>query len=287
MSRNRGRDDQAQAQGQLEGQAQGQLEAQAQGQLELQAQGQGQGQSQDQSQSQGQNTYQSAFQGVGQAAFALNDNKNENENENENKNENTVDNKVENKVESSVDNDVENKVENNVENNVDVNVDVKVDLELDGKLTTPDDDDVIDIEEIACINDSIVMPDVVTQHLDNGNMFNIDQVNNLADQDVSFAALSYGSKSSELGGLGALGADDNDGSSFSMWAKAEGGEAKANDIEAKVGDDGSIESVGTTTADAIVNQEAFTQNIVLGSNIQFNQIDLTVAGHDLNMDDSL
>ncbi|KAA5602063.1 hypothetical protein F1193_07605 [Blastochloris sulfoviridis] len=252
-------------------------------------QGQLQGQASLQGQGQGQSQAQNAYQGVGQAAFALNNNKSENENENENsnknENENKIDNEVENKVESKVDNDVDNKVENNVENNVDVKVDVEVDLDIDGKLFQPSEADVIDIDEIACIDDSIIMPDVVTQTLNDGNMFNIDQVNNLADQDHSCASLSYGSASLGLAGLFAD--DPGTESSFSMWAKAEGGAAKAEDIEAKVGDDGSIESVGTTTADAIVNQEAFTQNIVLGSNIQFNQIDITAAGNNLTMDDSI
>jgi len=243
---------------QKQDQKQAELQAQLQAQLQGQAQGQGQGQ--------------------GQYQFALSENKNENDNENENKNENSnennLENDVENKLESSVDNkvdndvdnDVENKVENTVENRVDteVNVDVKVDLDIDEDALGIKDEDVIDIDWIKDIDGSIVMPDVVEQKMDDGNMFNIDQVNNLVDKDFLYEA-----------------SVKNDGEV--KWdIKAEGGEAKIDDIDAKIdGVSNTMGDVGTATADALATQEAFTQNIVLGANIQFNQIDITAAGDSL------
>ena len=294
MSRNNNYDDptdQDQLQGQLEGQAQGQLGLQGQGQLGLQGQGQLelQGQGQGQGQGQAQDQSQMAYQAVLAGNYNENGNENDNDNKVDNKidngldnkvdndTDNSVDNSLDNKVDNSVDNDLDNKVENTVTNDVStrVDVDVNVDLDLKAEDLSPPDNDIIDIEHISDIAGSIVAPDAVTQNLwGDGNQFNIDQVNNLVDNDSSCASLGFGSLSW---------ADDpkgGDGTSFSMWASAEGGDAKMDSVSASIGDDGNLSGIAAS-ADAVVTQEAFTQNIVLGSNIQFNQIDLTVAGHDL------
>lgn len=276
---------------------------QHQGQAELQ--GQAQGQAQGQLQGQAQHAYQSTGQSTYQAALASNKNNNKNENENENKNENKVDNKLDNdvkndvenkssnKLDNKVDNDVDNKVENKVdndikndiENHVENKVDVKVDLDLSASDFGSHDNDVIDIEQIYGITGSIVMPDAVSQTLTgNGNQFNLDQVNNLVDQDSSTATLSF---SAGHNADWCCDSKDPTGATFSMWGRAEGGHAKVDDVDAKIGDDGNMSGIASATADGIVTQEAFTQNIVLGANIQFNQIDMTVAGNDLSMDDTL
>ena len=62
------------------------------------------------------------------------------------------------------------------------------------------------------------MPDVVNQTMDDGNQFNIDQVNNLVDNDTNTSSASY------TGGAG--GSWYEPGASFSMEAKIEGGESK-------------------------------------------------------------
>ena len=80
--------------------------------------------------------------------------------------------------------------------------------------------------------------------------------------------------------------DDGDSAGFSMWAKADGGSAKIDDTSAKM-DDGSATAAATATADAIISQEAFTQNIVMGANIQFNSIDITAVGDDFDQDNIL
>jgi hypothetical protein len=254
--------DQDQDQDQKQDQRQAELQAQLQAQLQGQAQGQAQGQ--------------------GQYQFALSENKNENENDNENKNENEntnenkveneVDNKLENsaenKLESKVDNDVENKIENVVENKVDtdVDVDVNVDLDLDD-LGPASDDDIIDIDWIKDIDDSVVMPDAVSQTLTgNGNQFNIDQVNNLVDRDTLSSPNNTGSVTQDL--------------------KAEGGESKIDDVKAEVdGNRSTMGDAGTATADALSTAEAFAQNIVMGANIQFNNIEMSVAGGNLTTGD--
>jgi hypothetical protein len=270
--------DQDQLQAQLEAQAQGQL--QGQGQLNLQGQGQGQGQGQSQYES------QLAAQGVVQAAgqYSENDSKNENENKNanesknenensnENKLENSVDNKVENKLDNSVDNKVENKIENNVETNVDVDVDVKVDLDLSGLDFKPE----IDVEYLDGI--LFKMPDEVTQGITGGGTatnFNLDQVNNLVDNDsltspsVAFNAGGYADYYSDADAPPAL---------FSQTATADGGYAKIESATASIHDgDGASVAADATAA---ITQDAFTQSIVMGANIQFNSVTLSIVGND-------
>lgn len=248
--------DQKQDQDQDQDQKQDQLQAQLQGQAQGQAQGQGQ--------------FQFAVQSVDSKVESDNKNENENDNKNENSNENDlknevdnkldnkVDNELDNKVDNSVDNKVENKVENSVENKVDVKVDVDIDIGLEG--IVPRDDDVIDIEQIQNIYGSVIMPDVVDQKLEGGgNQFNIDQVNNMVDNDK----LDDPKVSAEDG-------------KFEWDAKADGGFVHIGDPDVDMKGDGStFGDAVTSSADAIVSQEAFTQNIVMGANIQFNSIEMT------------
>lgn len=255
--------DPKQDQDQDQDQKQAQFEAQAQ--LQGQAQGQGQGQSQ----------YQAAVQTVDTKVDSENKNENENENKNESKNENEnhnenkneVKNEVDNKLDNSVDNKIENSVENKVENKVEVAVDVKVDLDLDlSAFERPSDDDVIDIDEIKDIDGSVIMPDVVTQTMGNGNQFNIDQVNNLVDKDFLWSA------------------EVKNDSKFEVDQKAEGGENKFDDpkVDVRMGDGNTVGDGLQATADGIASVEAFTQNIVLGANIQFNSIEIEAAGTSLS-----
>jgi hypothetical protein len=236
-------------------QDQKQDQAQAQANLQAQLQGQGQGQAQ------GQGQLQFAVQSLDSKSENENDNDNDNKNENDNKNSNEVDNKVDNSLDNKVDNNIDNKIENTVDNKVNVEVDVKVDLDLDADgLSSP----VIDLHHFTT-TDSVVMPDVVNQTLSGGgNQFNIDQVNNLVDNDVNTSSANY------TGGGGYPGAG------FDMDAKAWGGESKID-----AGDIGNRTNVASS-ADAVLNQSAFDQNITQGANIQFNSITMQVAGHDLN-----
>jgi len=243
-------------------QKQDQLQAQANLQAQLQGQGQGQGQGQ----------LQFAVQSLDSKSENENNNDNKNDNKNSNENENKLDNNVDNKLDNKVDNNVDNKVDNNIDNkientvdnkvNVDVNVDVDLGLKADG-LSSP----VIDLHHFTT-TDSIVMPDVVNQTLNGGgNQFNIDQVNNLADQDVNTSSASYS------------GGGSYPGSGFDMDAKIEGGESKIDG--AHMGDAVGAGAGIASHADAILNQSAFDQNITQGANIQFNSITIQAAGHDL------
>jgi hypothetical protein len=255
-------------------QTQANLQAQLQAQANLQAQGQGQGQGQGQSQ--GQDQY--AVQGLWSSSENYNGNGNLNGNANFNSNDNKLDNDVDNKVESSldskVDNDIDNKIENEVRNEVETNVDVKVDIELgDLNPSSP----VIDLSHFST-SDSLIMPDVVTQTLTgDGNIFNVDQVNYLINNDtVNDPDITFNG-----GGGGCC-----PSSGFHMDAKIDGGYASAGGAE--VGDIvGNAASGVTASADASLTQDAFTQTITTGANIQFNSLTMNVAGSDFSDDHSL
>ena len=255
-----------QDQDQDQDQKQDQLQAQANLQAQLQGQGQGQGQGQ----------LQFAVQSLDSKSENDNDNDNENDNKNSNENENKIDNKVDNSLDNDVDNTLDNKIDNSIDNkientvdnkvNVEVNVDLDLDLKADG-LSSP----VIELGHFQTYG-SVVMPDVVDQKMDNGNQFNIDQVNNLVDNDFNWSSANYD------GGAG--GSWCEPGASFSMDAKIEGGESKID-----AGDIGARANVASS-ADAILNQSAFDQNITQGANIQFNSITIQAAHGDVNDGDT-
>ena len=131
------------------------------------------------------------------------------------------------------------------------------------------------------------MTDDVMQDLHgagNDNAFNIDQVNSLVDNDaprlcagVIWRRWWWRVRAPQTSSICGVANKDADG--FSQWASADGGDAKVDDIKSDIGHDGNV--ANATSADAIINQEAFTQNIVMGANIQFNSIDMTTVGRDL------
>jgi hypothetical protein len=249
---------------------------------------QDQDQKQDQKQDQDQDQKQDQAQGQWQFALSenkndndnKNDNKNDNDNKNENKNENenTVDNKLDNKVDNDLKNDVDNKIENTVENkienNVEVNVKVDLDLDLDlARLAGHDNnsDHGIHIDELKDIDSSVIFTQTVDQELNgNGNQFNVQQINNLVDNDH----LSHPEVKFEGAGWGG---------DFKIDVKVEGGDVKIDDAANSVGNDGHISA--PVSADAINTVSAFTQNIVMGANIQFNSMTTNAAGHDLQDND--
>ena len=117
------------------------------------------------------------------------------------------------------------------------------------------------------------MPDVVTQTLNgNGNQFNIDQVNNISDKDqlwdpdVSSLAPAT---SSRMPGPRVATPSSTIPRSISKLTVPRSA------------------TVSQPQPMRIASQEAFTQNIVMGANIQFNSIDMSVAGNDLTDDHSI
>jgi len=153
---------------------------------------------------------------------------------------------------------------------------VKVDLDLSGLDLQP----AIDVDHLDGI--LFQMPDDVNQQVyGNGTAtnFNVDQVNNLVDNDtLSNPTVSYNAGYDTGVAVGIHG-DAEASPGFSMDAKAEGGYAKIEDADAKM-HDGSGASVAADAA-ASITQDAFTQSIVMGANIQFNSVTVNVAGHDV------
>jgi hypothetical protein len=239
----------------------------AQLQAQLQGQGQLQGQAQGQAQGQGQGQWQ--YAGVTSESANCNVNGNENGNWNGNENLNGNLNANEN---------LNGNLNANINENI-VRVDVDVKVDLTASLAPPTDNDAIDIDHIGFFEEGIVMPDVVSQSVECGNNFNIDQVSNLTDNDT----LAHPSVSYNNAGIEAAccrGAADAAGD-FSMSTKAEGGTASSS-VGDIMGDDGSFAGIGAAAANATLTQEAFTQHIAMGANIQFNSIDQTVVGGDLS-----
>ena len=188
-----------------------------------------------------------------------------------------MENTVENKLENDIDNSIDNKVENTVENNVETDVDVKIDIDLSGLDLQP----AVDVDHLDGI--LFQMPDDVNQQVygdGTATNFNLDQVNNLVDNDsLHCPTVSY-SAPGDIGiAVGALGGDAEASPGFSMSAHAEGGYAKIEDAEAAM-HDGEGASVAADAA-ASIAQDAFTQSIVMGANIQFNSVTVNVAGHDV------
>jgi len=66
-----------------------------------------------------------------------------------------------------------------------------------------------------------------------------------------------------------------------MTATATGGSASSSFGDIHGGSDG-YSGIGAAAANVALTQEAFTQHIAMGANVQFNSVDhLTVAGHDI------
>jgi len=196
-----------------------------------------------------------------------NSNHNTNANCNTNCNSNDLDNKIDNHVSNCVDNSVDTHV----------NVDVCLSVDESG-LSSP----VIDLSNLNMAQSfgSLIMPDVVNQNLtDHSNAFNIDQVNNLVDNDVSNGAsvtFNGGSGGSELG-CDPWHQDSGSPAGFNMDAKIHSGDSSI---------DGTSNGA-TSSADATLNQDAFTQTITQGANIQFNSLSIQAAGDHIQDDHSL
>ena len=231
---------------------QAQLQGQGQGQLQGQLQGQGQGQ----------------LQYAGVSSESVNHNGNENGNLNESCNLNGN---------ANLNGNLNGNLNANINENV-VKVDVDVKVDLSSSVSLPSDDDIIDIDHIGHFEEGIVMPDAVSQVLGCGNNFNIDQVSNLTDNDrAESSSVSYNNA-----GIAAdcCYASADAAGDFSMTATATGGSA-TSDVGNVIGDDGAFGGIGAASANAALTQEAFTQHIAMGANIQFNSIDQTVVGGNL------
>jgi hypothetical protein len=257
-------------------QGQGQLEGQLQGELQGQGQLQGQGELQGQGQGQAQTESTTSLNGNGNGNGNLNLDGNGNGNANLNGNENSNCDNASSSATSAADNC------STTCDNVNVNVNVAV----ADTVGPPTETSVLNMDGLSLCNTDgsfVVMPDLGTQTLNgSGNIFHLDQVNDLVSNgtvscltDGLSADVSGGGSGgtaalgdtwhlpSELGGNGA-----GSSFSFSQSASATGGTAT-------LGDAGTAGAVG-----GAVTQEAFTQHVILGSNIQYNSMPINIVGGD-------
>ena len=170
--------------------------------------------------------------------------------------------------------------------NVCDNVNVNVNVDVAATLGPPSETGVLNMDNLQLYNGDgsfVVMPDLGTQTLNGGgNIFHLDQVNDLVSNGTVSGltdGLSVGSMSGGDGGMAASGdtwhlpselGGNGGGSSFSFsqTGSSTGGTAT-------LGDAGTAGTVG-----GAVTQEAFTQHVILGSNIQYNSLPISIVGHD-------
>ncbi len=130
-----------------------------------------------------------------------------------------------------------------------------------------DDDDIIDIDALTGgANDILTAGGDVLSNTSgvavfgDGNAFEITQSNTLADQDHL--------SSPTVGNYGA----------FDLDGDADGGHSHASSEWGDAGPDSSVAADANSAANGEVNSDAFTQNIVMGANIQYNSVDMSVVG---------
>jgi hypothetical protein len=260
---------QGQGQGQLEGQLQGQLqgELQGQGQLQGELQGQGQGQLQGQGQGQGQGQAQSQSSDSWNGNGNLNGNFNANGSLNGNGNFNGNGNLNGN---GNFNANANYNADANYNANTNSNT-VTVDVTVDANVTPAN---IYGLDMSNMFNNIyngdgaiLFMPQAITQSIDatgaDGSVnteIAIDQVNSLVSN----------------GYLG-MATVDNSG-------HFDGNSVGAGPATAGIGDHASIGDLAsggmTSNATAQATMDAFTQSIVMGANIQLNNFNTSVIGHD-------
>ena len=167
-------------------------------------------------------------------------------------------------------------------------------MDVAADLGPPSETGVLNMDHFSVSNDGgsfIIMPDLSSPNLNgSGNIFHLDQVNDLVNNgtvsDISNGIVSAMSGDGGDGGFGGLSDWHDPGSagggggspsfSFSQWATTAGG--TATDTNSSTGTSAAVTGAASTAAS--VTQEAFTQHIVLGSNIQYNSMPITVVGGD-------
>lgn len=130
-----------------------------------------------------------------------------------------------------------------------------------------------------------LMPDMGTQTLSgDGNLFHLDQVNNLVNNNTASdlsVGLGIGGTESPFGGFlsdaSGGGVNASPDFNFSQVANSMGG--TSNETFSNSGDHGSLTGAANA-AQSTLGQEAFTQHISLGSNIQYNSLPVSLVGGD-------
>lgn len=195
------------------------------------------------------------------------------------------------------------------ETDVDVDVDVDVDLDL-GHHRAPEDNDFGDLDMEDVRFDNIFMAD-------DSSSIDYDPGDDVNFEDIFHGAFGTGDNNSAFAVNQIADLVDNDTLSdvrmdnsgeYTMTWEAKGGEAEAGDgigggggagsggrdHHHRGGDDNEdnagwridagddIAASAAASADAALNSNAFSQEIVLGANLQQNAIDVTIVGGDTN-----
>ena len=272
----------------LQGQGQGQLEGQLQGELQGQGQGELQGQGQACFKARARASCKARARARPRAPRVLNGNGNGNGNLNLDGNGNGNAN-LNGNENSNCNSDSASSCATSAAQNASTtcdNVNVNVNVAVADTVGPPSETGVLNMDGLSLCNSDgsfVVMPDLGTQTLyGGGNIFHLDQVNDLVSNgNVSgltdgLSATTSGDGNGGMAALGdtwhlpsELGGNGNGSSfSFSQTGSATGGTAN-------LGDAG---NAGTTGG--AVTQEAFTQHVILGSNIQYNSLPISIVGHD-------
>lgn len=275
--------DQAQLQAELQAQLQAELQAQDQ------KQDQDQDQDQDQKQDQDQDQDQKQDQDQGQWQSSTNENSNENGNLNGNLNGNANLNANANYNENV--------------STTDVDVDVKVDVGMD-HMSMPDDNDFGDLDMKDVSFDNIFMAD-------DGSSISYDPGDDVNFEDIFNDAFGSGNNNSAFAVNQIADLVDNDAlhgvtmdnsGDYTLTWEATGGEATAGDgigggggagTDSKFDHHGETDSAGwridagddiaasaAASAAAELTSNAFSQEIVLGANLQQNAVDVSIVGGD-------
>jgi len=263
-------EDPTQLQAQLEGQGQLQGQGQLEGQGQLQ--GQGQGEAQGQGQHQSQSSWDANLNGNGNGNLNGNGNGNLNGNGNFNADAN---------LNANLDANHNANANFDANGNLNLNTNVNTDIASSTAIAVADavsngvtQGGLIDFANLDLGHLSGGLFNIVDNNSQSGQFnFNLDQVNSLvANNYLDHASVSY-----EAGSSGSSeGHDHSSAPGFSMTATIDG----AGNHASAAANAGDLGTAGTASVSTALTQSAFTQNIVMGANIQFNSLTLTNVGGD-------
>jgi hypothetical protein len=165
--------------------------------------------------------------------------------------------------------DVDTKVEDSLNDNGNFrNNDLSTDLDV--KLEDAfnvDDEDILDLDNVQNLDDILTAGGDLLSNMNgvavfgDGNAFDIDQTNSLSDQDSLISPTVA-----------------NNGLLLGQGGLAEGGTSEASSSWDDASESARVTANAHSSADGVIQSEAFTQNIVMGANIQYNSIDMSVVG---------
>jgi hypothetical protein len=142
-------------------------------------------------------------------------------------------------------------------------------------------DEVLKIEDDVDVESSVAAAKAVGQDVSGAgddNAFSFEQINNLADQDKLWGAkVSFDSDVHNWAKDDFELEHDAIGGGFVQWASAKGAHDFGMSPANTEGGAGDLVGDALASADATINQSAFNQNIVMGANIQVNDLSISIG----------